>query len=42
MRVHEALIIKQDEKKKAIKAKVPIAIIVSEVLEEALINKKQQ
>ncbi|HYH15730.1 MAG TPA: hypothetical protein VD794_10945 [Flavisolibacter sp.] len=39
--VHEALIGKQEEKRRAIKAKVPIAIIVAEVLEETLIRTKK-
>lgn len=37
--VHQALLAKQEEKKKAVKAKVPIAIIVAEILEESLVKK---
>lgn len=39
--VHEALVEKQEEKKKLLKAKVPIAIIVSEVLEKSLLKEKK-
>lgn len=39
--VHKVLLEKQEEKKKALKAKVPLAVIVSEVLEEVLITVKK-